>query len=250
MKEFERKEFEKMEKLAAEIERNPMTAKFREQEAAEILRKRKLAAAKIEDLKLDIEATQIIQGEIDEMNLKLANLDIEREKIKVAIAGKKYFMMKEKFGAEGAMRQEQEILFSCYDPAIDEAIIFFRDKLDDLRKPGRISSNVIKSEFNIFTFGRKTKAENNKQAVNDALKYCQNAIIKLDEMKLCPELDLTGIEKMKTGIPRIDVYQEVTGERAAEKINDDPRSLLPSDSEIAWSLKKVDEKFKKIMKRY
>ena len=69
-------------------------------------------------------------------------------------------------------------------------------------------------------------------------------------MKLCPELDLTGIEKMKTGIPRIDVYQEVTGERAAEKINDDPRSLLPSDSEIAWSLKKVDEKFKKIMKRY
>ena len=71
MKEHEQKEFERLKKLADELEKNPITIKQRAEEAAAILAQRNAAAAKIEDLNLDMEATRIIQKEIDELTLKL-----------------------------------------------------------------------------------------------------------------------------------------------------------------------------------
>ncbi len=60
---------------------------------------------------------------------------------------------------------------------------------------------------------RTVKVDSNAQAVHEAIKYCQGAITSLEKMKLTPELDLPGIEALKVGIPRIDIYTEVTWEK-------------------------------------
>ena len=125
MKEHEQKEFEKLEVWRKEMEATPWAQKAKEEKASAILAQRMAAADKIENLKLDIEATRIIQKDIDELNLKLAALDADREKIKAAIAGKQYFMMNERSGIEGEIRQSETILLRTYDPAIDDAISFF-----------------------------------------------------------------------------------------------------------------------------
>ncbi len=54
---------------------------------------------------------------------------------------------------------------------------------------------------------------------------------------------------MKTGVPDIEVYTEFTGEKPMERTNTDPRSLLPSDSQMEWEIGKLNEKFKKLMKK-
>jgi len=85
MKENEK---EKLEKLTAEFEAHPMTQALRAEKAAEALAKRKAAVARIEDLRLNLEATRIIQKDIDDLNFKLAVVDAEREEIQANIAKK------------------------------------------------------------------------------------------------------------------------------------------------------------------
>jgi len=233
--------FEKAEKLTTELEKSPLLKKLRADEAAETSKKRKAAADRIEDLRLDLEATRIIQKDIDELNLKLAALDAEREKIKAAIAGKQYFMMSEKNGIEGEIRHEQEILYGCFDPAIDEAVQYFRDKLDELRKPGKISVNRLGSERNLYTERVTLQAESNVDAINTALRYCMDAIKTLEEMKLCPAIDLPGIEALKAGIPKSDIYKESTGEKPMEK--------GPNPSFLAKIRQELDNKVDVLLRR-
>jgi len=203
MKEHERTTLEKAEKLAAELEKSPMLRKLREDEAAETLAKRKAAAARIEDLRGDLEATRYLEKEISDMTASLGELDKQRAKLVEEIGQKRYFRATERAGIEGAIRHEDEILLTSYPPEIDAGIEFFRNKLDELRGPGKISVNRIGAERNIFTERVTTRAENNVDAINEALQYCMDAIKTLEAMKLCPAVDLSGIEALKAGIPRI-----------------------------------------------
>lgn len=217
MKETERKELEKLETLLKETEAHPLIQKFKAEKAAETLEKRRAAAAKLEDLNLDLQATAIIEREIKTMLDRLAVMDAERLEFQNAIISKRSFMWREKSGTEGEIRREQEILYSCYDPAIDEAITFFNEKLDWLRSPGRITHVKAGSERNIFTEKVTVKEESNVNAVHAAVQYCQDAIPKLNEMKLLPEFNHDAIESLKTGIPSIDVLDGYEGERNLPK---------------------------------
>ena len=250
MKEHERKEIERLQKLADELEKNPITIKQRAEEAAAILAQRNAAAAKIEDLKLDIEATRIIQKEIDELTLKLSALDAERENIKAAIAGKRYFIATEKSGIEGEARQYEAILLRTYDAAIDDAITYFRDKLDYLRSPGRITTRKVGGERNIFTDTIKLTEESNYQAINRALDFCRACIDELDTMKMKPTLDTARIEAMKKAIPDIDVFSEYTAEKPLpDSRGVNPLSFLPSSDTLALTMEKIEKKFKTVMRR-
>jgi len=250
MKEHEQKEFERMKKLADEMEKSPLTKKLRAEEARAILSKRSAAADKIKDLKLDLEATRIIQKDVDELNLKLAALDAEREKIKEAIAGKQYFMMSEKGGIEADIRQSEEILLRTYDTAIDDAISFFRDKLDYLRSPGRISNSKTGGERNIFTETVMLKEESNYPAIIKAINYCRACIDELEKMKLTPEFDMGKIEALKKGIPDINIFTENTNVKplpGSKGVN--PLHLFKSDSEMDWTIGKLMKKAEKILRR-
>lgn len=217
MKEHEQKEFERLQRLADELDRHPATIQQREKEAAETLAKRKAATDRIEALNIDMAACGVIDREIDELILTLADMDKEREKVKNQINQKRGFLMREKSGIEGEIRREQQILLSCYDLAIDEAITFFNEKLNWLRSPGRITHVKTGSETNIFTEKVTVKEESNVDAINSALRYCQDAIKILEAMKLCPAVDLPGIEALKAGIPSIEIYKQVEGERPMTK---------------------------------
>ena len=242
MKEHERKEFKKLEELRQVIEASPLIKKINEDKASEILAQRTAAANKIENLNLDMAATRIIQKDIDEMNLKLAALDSEREEIKMAIVGKQYFMMNERSGIQGEIRHVEEILLRTYDTAIDDAINFFRDKLDYLRSPGRISHSNVGSDRNIFTETVKLKRESNYPAIIKAINYCRACIDELEKMKMEPALDLEKIEAIKKEIPDINIFTENTAVKP-----------LPGskDNFLTYTMGKLDEKVKKIMgKRY
>ena len=100
------------------------------------------------------------------------------------------------------------------DPQIDEAIDFFREKLDFLRQDGRISTQRfgVKSR-DFFKNKINSKISSNFESVGSAMKYCQKAIKTLELWKLEPELDLGKIEDLKSGIPSIDTFQETDCER-------------------------------------
>lgn len=239
MKEHERAAIEKAEALTAELEKSPMLRKLREDEAAETLTRRTAAAAKIEDLKLDLEATGVIQREIDGMVERLAVMERERRELLEEIGQRRYTFAKERSGIDGEIRHEEQILLTCYDPAIDAGIEFFRNKLDELRGPGKISTNRLGAEDNIFTEVKTIRTESNVDAINAALRYCMAAIKSLEEMKLCPAVDLPGIETLKAGIPRIDVYKESVGERPMEK--------WPNPSFLARMANEFDERIGKLL---
>lgn len=217
MTESEKKEFERLQRLADELDKHPATIQQREKEAAEILSKRKAASDRIEALNIDMAACGVIEREIDEMVCQLKALDADREKLVSQIKGKRYFLSVEKAGIEGEMRHETTFLLNSYDKAIDEAITFFREKLDYLRSPGRISFIAGGSERDIFTEKITMRGQSNAAAVKEALLYCQKAIYILENMKTEPEIDLPAIEKLKKEIPDIDVYIDVEGERPIEK---------------------------------
>lgn len=217
MTENEKKEFERLQRLADELDKHPATIQQREKEAAETLAKRKVASDRIEALNIDMAACGVIEREIDEMVCQLKALDADREKLVSQIKGKRYFLSVEKAGIEGEIRHETTILLSSHDKAIDEAITFFREKLDYLRSPGRISFNAVGSERNIFTEKVTVRGQSNVEAVNDALLYCRKAIYILENMKTEPELDLLAIEKLKNEIPDINKFVDLEGERPLEK---------------------------------
>jgi hypothetical protein len=251
MRAQEQKEFEKMEKLREIIERSPLTQQIKAEKAAETLAKRQEAAGKLEALRKEQEEVIPKLREVVE--------DKEREYLKAQVAlnvllgeiqRARAELSSENNSFDTDIRQQETILFKTVDPIIDEAIEFFRSKLDDLRKPGRISSRGMDVNVNMFTEMKTLTTETNKGAVLGAIRYCMEAIKELEALKLSRKFNIEGIKKIKDEIPSIEVFEETSGEKplpGSKGVN--PRSLLPSDSEMDWKVGNLMEKFKRIMGR-
>lgn len=247
----ERMKEERLTELLKEAEGHPMMKAILAEKAAETLAKRQEAAGKIE----------VLKKERDEVVLKLqADLDGKEAKFKKAKAAldaavgewnaARAALSSETNQRDNEVRQQETVLIETADPAIDEAITFFRDKFDYFWSPGRISSDYVKGERNLISMTETIVVESNVQAIHDAMKYCQAAIKELEKMKLSPALDPGWIEEMKVVIPRIDIFIETTGTKpipGSKGIN--PKDLLKSDSQLDWEMGKLNEKFKKLMKK-
>ncbi|MBM4337994.1 MAG: hypothetical protein FJ110_00460 [Deltaproteobacteria bacterium] len=238
-----------VEKILKSIEAHPLTQKIKEEEAAKILEERLLTAAKLRQAREEAERF-IPQYEAD---LAKAEADLREydegrtvvlEKANLAkkkLAEERGRLDREKSEAEGA-------LLGNYDPAIDEAIQFFRDRHEALLRKSP-NKQTHEGGTDAYTLTKKLTTFSSLPAIRSALGYCRAAIEELEKAKLIPELDFDRIEKLKVGIPDTEVYTEVTTEKPLPGINADPRSLLPSDNEMEWSLGKLNEKFKKIMRK-
>jgi DNA repair exonuclease SbcCD ATPase subunit len=202
---------QELEKLKETIE--PLTKKIEQEKAVEILAKRRTAADRIQALRHEAEGLIEIQTQIDGLIEKLADIDRARQELIAAIAEKRLKLGMERGGTEGEIQREEEILYGSYNSGIDEAIQFFRTKLDYLRSPGRITHDKLGGQRDLIRETVIVTAESNADAVHSAIKYCMARIADLEKMKLEPELDPQKIEEMKTRIPPIDVYTEFTGER-------------------------------------
>lgn len=241
-------EIEKLEELRKVIEASPLTQKIKKDQAAEILAIRKEAADRITVLKKEAENHVAKRIEIDGMVERWGGIDRERQELEVEIGKKRAAFARDGLDIEGESRRQQEILYSCYDPALDEAIKFCRDRYEiSLHKS--VNSQTRAGERNIFTMVKNMITFSNARSIENALAYCLLAIRELEAMKLDPVLDVERIETLKKGIPNIDELTEITTEKPFPKVNTDPRALLKSDSQIDYEIGKLTEKFKKVMKR-
>ena len=157
--------------------------------------------------------------------------------------------MREKAGIAAKIQHEQAFLYETSDSKIDEAIQFFRDKLDWLRRPGRISSErggIL--ERNIFSEKITSQVESNRDAVLDAMRYCQDAIQALEQSKLLPEIDIQRIEEMKSGIPGIDDFASIeTSRKMPGSKTPSWEQLIPSDGALDYQRDSLLKKASRIL---
>jgi len=235
-------ENEKAEKLLAELNDHPLTKKLREDKAAETLATRREVAGKIEVLRNEESAVlPKLQADLQEKEAvhAAAKTVLEGAAAKVQAAALALRLARLTFGT--TIGSCEASLYESADPAIDTAILFFKDKLDWLRTPGRISRNAVGAVRNIFTEKKTVKEESNVPAINSAMTYCLAAITELENMKLAPAVDAERIAGLKAGIPKIDVYMEYTGEKPLPRVN--------TVSRTDWSIGRLKEKFEELMGR-
>lgn len=218
MKEHEKKEMERLEELRKTIEASPLTQQIIAEKAAAIPATRQEATGKIEALQKERDTViPKLQADMEKEEAKYLKtndvLNASTEEWRTARAT----LSSESQSFDSAISRQEQILIESADPLIDETIQFFRDKLDYLRSPGRISRIAGESEKNIITETKTVKEETNENVINSALQYCLAAIKELERMKLTPALDMEKIERMKAGIPSIDVYTEYQGEKPMKK---------------------------------
>ena len=201
----------------------PLVEKYRAEKKAETLAKRVTAKTKIGALQKEGKALfPLLQQKVDEIKKTLGALDDERKGLQNELSKAVAELQRQKLRVENEIRKNDEVLFNSYNEKIDEALMYFKDKLDELRKPGRIDKRTRGGETNLITMKKEFKTETNVDAIRKAMTYCQAVIRELEEMRLNPELDLLRIETLKKNIPSIDIYQETIGERTlrgAEDVN-------------------------------
>jgi hypothetical protein len=242
---------EKLEKMIEKLEEHPIIQQILADESAQNIARRREAAGKIEDLeKAQAEALPKLHANVDEKEA-----DFFRAKAAFENASSEFNLARHELTAathnyERQINAFKNVLFESCDPVIDETIQFFREKLDWLRRPGRISCDARGSERNLFNETMTLTSESNKNAVLQAMSYCREAIAALELLKFEPECDSARIEEMKAGIPPIDVFAESSVKKAlpGSKIPT-AMQLLKSDDQINWEIGKINEKVRKILKR-
>ena len=242
MKKAEIEDREKMAALLKEAEDSPIVKTLRAEKAAETLSRRREVAGKIEVLRNEESAVlPKLQADLQEKEAVYAAAKTVLEGAAVKFQAATLALRQARLTFDTAIRTCEAALLQNYDPMIDESLLFFRDKLDFLRTPGRISRNAIGAERNIFTEKKTVKQESNVPAINSAMAYCRAAITELEYMKLAPAVDAEKIAALKAGVPKIDVYTEYTGEKPFPRVN--------TVSRTDWSIGRLNEKFKELMGR-
>jgi hypothetical protein len=239
------------ERILEELESHPLTRQIREEKAAEILREREAAAAKIEAIRQEAEAViPGLQARLDGAKEELARHDEGRKVIQDKIAMTTAALMKTKQSFEHERGRAEEILLSNYDERIDEGIRFFRDHFDALRRK-KADFQTHKGETNLFTWAKELVTFTNGPAINAGLYFSRCAVENLEAMKLEPRFDPEKIETLKRQIPDTGELTEITTEKPIPKDAADvnPLHLLPSDSEREWSMGKLLKKIDKVLRQ-
>jgi len=186
----------------------PLVEKYRAEKKAETLAKRVMAKTKIGALQKEGKVLfPLLQQKVDEIKKTLSALDDERKGLQNEFSKAVAELQRQKLRVENEIRKNDEILLHSYNEKIDEALMFFKDKLDELRKPGKIDKRTREGETNLITMKKEFKTESNVNAIRNVMTYCQAVIRELEEMRLNPELDLLRIETLKKNFPSIDIYQ-------------------------------------------
>ena len=219
MKLFAKKEdAEKMKELLREADSHPLMKKILEEKSAAVLLQRTEAAEKI-------------AGLVAERDAKIPRLRVEVEatekvfleaKTAMAVAAAEHNLARQTLASEShvfafEIAKQQELLLGNYDTALDDASAFFTEKLEWLRAPGRVTRSAGGAVRHIGAWKKITSQESNSGAVGAALQFCQSAIRALEQMKLVPEVDLAAIERLKAGIPSIEIYTEFSSEKSLPK---------------------------------
>jgi hypothetical protein len=241
MKENEERKLARLESLQRMLDESPLAQQIIAEKTAEVLAKRMETEVKIDALKRKrVEVLPKLQADLEDKEAILQKARTALAKATDEWQTAKAALSRKKCSYDSAISHLEGYLIESADPRLDEASGWFRDKIDFLRQPGRISLIAGGSERNIFTLTKTVKEETNADAVHASIKYCQAAIKELERMKLTPELDKVKIEEMKKGVPSIDIYSEVTSEVSMPKA---PPDFLQTHGHV---LEKIDKLMKKV----
>lgn len=235
----------------AMIEDHPLTKTIRAERAAEILKKREEAALKVEQLRREAETMVLpgLQAELATAGEELARHDEKRKVLQTKVSDAAALLYAERLRISRETSEAETVLLSTSDPKIDDAILFFRDKHENLLTKS-INRNNRLGDTNIFTLTRKLTTWSNEKAIRTALTYCLEAIRELERVKLIPVLDVDRIEAIKAGIPDPNEMTEISADKPLPGGKDiNPLSLLPSADEMDWKIGKLKEKVKKLTGR-
>lgn len=192
--------------LPAWFKDHPLTKSILKEAADGILKQRTAAQKEIDRLRK--EAAALIPGmqaAITDAEIELQLLEEHKRELQ-----EKYFkaaraLLALNYATERQIEAQEAILRETRDPAIDEAIEFFRDEARKLRLPSAIRQIESKGQKGL-TMKQEICLRTNYGAILEAIDYSRAAIEELEAMKLHPECEAARIEALKTGIPSIDVY--------------------------------------------
>lgn len=240
------------DELLKTIENHPLTQKIIAERKGETLARRNDAVQRMAEATAELEAMPSPEAATAELRGDLADTEDRVKKlqgqINVAVAD----VWRNRQSKETAIRDAEAVLLDSYDARIDEAISFFRDKLDWLREPGRISSQSAGAEKNIFTEKKTTKVWTNEGRILAALDYCRNAIQTLEGLKLQAEFDNQAVEDLKRGIPPVDVFDELKGEKdisGREKPFPAKAVMEAIANELEYGIQKTKERIEQIKRK-
>jgi len=194
-----------LQETIAELEQSPAIQAFKQEKEAIRLAQRKETAARLQELETEL-TTAAHSDALGELESELKDLDARRKRVANELNKGRVALKYRTFSLEARIAKARSELFESCDKQIIEAIQFFNDQIDTLRKGETASTRRMGGERNLFSEKKISRIENNQPAILSALKYCQRALQELELMKLSPEADTGRIEELKAAIPSTDTF--------------------------------------------
>jgi hypothetical protein len=195
------------EELSSFLNTSPIIKDFLKKKSTELIAQR---AEKIEDKKiLNSELLKVAKEraklDVDTLTA-LANLEASKRKI-ITDASSKVKPLAEKIKTlENAVKTHDSFLRCNYDPAIDQALEFFREKLDSL---------LLKIPYRSVGIGdtklsglQEYLIQTNRAAILQAIDYARTAIQELGAMKTEQAACDERINQLKAEIPNTELLNE------------------------------------------
>jgi len=138
-------------------------------------------------------------------------------------------------------------MLSSYDPKLDSEIAFWNDKLAEFRGM-KADYQTRGAGRNLINLTKQMVSYTNRNAILRAVRYSQETIRVLDNMKLVPEINQNLIDELRKNIPDPWQYDEVQGERKieADAADVNTHNTFASDSQLDWEIKKLDEMVERV----
>jgi hypothetical protein len=188
--------------------RSPVVNKIIREAQAETAALRKAAKAEINRLQKEFKAAfPALQKKIDDAISELRQLEKQRQELLLKIDAAYSTKSNEVRDFDRAVLLQEKALLDTCDPAILEAIKFFSDKVEEVRRPSAIRKSVY-AEGNMYNSKKEIYRSSNYTSITEAISYMRAAIDELEAMKLVPECDHLRIEGLKKGIPSTQEFKE------------------------------------------
>lgn len=197
------------------------TAFIQESELAQTFLAKKrseLAAARREKIDVknllqpELDKTAATITELHEKHLDaLIRLESEKQKIYAETYASLTLLKERRQMLEREISEQDGFLLTHYEPAIDEAIDYFRKKEDVLRKPENHYRDVAQGQKNANDICQITVRSNN-EAILAACSYCREAVKKLEELKFTKaDFDSSIVDQLKQNLPNYKILTESNG---------------------------------------
>jgi len=228
--------------------KHPLIEKFESEEKEKTIKEREQLASELAEVETQRQkGFPEDEGKLQELEQKVKDLQgaLESEnqefgKIRAELSGKKESLriQADKLKSQLAERS---------DPAIDEAIDFFRNKFEEIRKKNA-QRQTTRESVNLINETKKLKTYSNYPAITKAVQYCQCAIRMLESFKLLPVVEAGVIEKLKKGVPSTEEMTEFTSEKPMEgSKGPDPLAWIENDSLYDYKMQKLQESIERIV---